>query len=259
MRLQGQVVQPTGSARIQDCVEMVGLFERLQNIQEPRQDRVRLRTRATKHPDSVWSGLELLVGGSAAPVSFEPASLMTARPGPIATEGCPVAGLDLPLVASQFEHVGARLNISGRASMQQALNWASSAIMAGSRRAAFQFWTQLAVCDQLEVEFDLARGLQPKYVVVQHHQISRFLQTNRHLFGLLLDALDPLMRAFGDSRTPMLDLSVDEDGSATLFCIVPTAKTLEDARASLNRFDEAWWLKRVKQAKGVLNFDFELT
>jgi hypothetical protein len=78
------------------------------------------------------------------------------------------------------------------------------------------------------------------------------------LRGLLLLAREPLNTAFGDKTVKNLSMVRDDEGFETLFCLVMTAGTMQDARQALRRFDQQWWLAHSRQVSGKLNFDFEL-
>jgi hypothetical protein len=73
-----------------------------------------------------------------------------------------------------------------------------------------------------------------------------------------LHATDPLIQAFGEAAIRNLTLITDDEGYQTLFCLIMVSGALEEARSSLEQFDQQWWLTRCGQAAGRLNFDFEL-
>jgi hypothetical protein len=72
------------------------------------------------------------------------------------------------------------------------------------------------------------------------------------------EAREPLTRAFGEATVKKLTLVEDDEGFVTLFCLILTPWSLEEAQRELNSFDESWWLAHAYEAYGKLNFDFEL-
>lgn len=96
-----------------------------------------------------------------------------------------------------------------------------------------------------------------EYVFEDRPAVSRFI-IEHGLRGLLSQAAQPLRRAFGDSAIRSLRLVTDDEGSATLFCLVMVPGDLARANRALERFDRDWWLARCDLRAGLLNFDFEL-
>jgi hypothetical protein len=101
------------------------------------------------------------------------------------------------------------------------------------------------------------RTLEQAYVLEDRSAILAFIRQNG-LLELLLEACGPLTSAFGEAAVKKLALVEDDEGSVTLFCLIPFPGGLEEARRALNSFDESWWLARSGQLGGKLNFDFDL-
>ena len=99
--------------------------------------------------------------------------------------------------------------------------------------------------------------LERTYVLEDRSAIPTFIKRNR-LLDLLLEAQGPLASAFGEATKKKLTLVEDDEGFVTLFCFIQFPGTLDKARRALNSFDESWWLARTDEARGKLNFDFEL-
>jgi hypothetical protein len=95
------------------------------------------------------------------------------------------------------------------------------------------------------------------YVWEDRPSILRFIDENR-VRGLLLDAHDALDNAFGKDAIKSLSLVRDDEGFDTLVCLVRTPSDLEIATRALQEFDERWWLARSVEARGKVNFDFDL-
>jgi hypothetical protein len=100
-------------------------------------------------------------------------------------------------------------------------------------------------------------GLEAVYVIKECAAVAGFIQENR-LRGILLQATEPLNTAFGDAAIKTLTLLRDDEGFDTLFCLVMVPGDMLEARRALRSFDQRWWLARSAQAKGRLNFDFQL-
>jgi hypothetical protein len=103
----------------------------------------------------------------------------------------------------------------------------------------------------------VAIGLDDAYVLERRAAVIDFIEEN-HLKNLLLQARDPLNAAFGGKAVKTLSLIRDDEGFDTLFCLVITTGSVQEARRALKEFDQSWWLARADQANGRLNFDFEL-
>ena len=101
------------------------------------------------------------------------------------------------------------------------------------------------------------KRLEDAYVIDDRLAVAAFIERNR-LRGLLLQARDPLNAAFGGDVPKKLALIDDDEGFCTLFCLIPVAGDMHEARLALRSFDQHWWLAHSEQAAGRLNFDFEL-
>lgn len=101
------------------------------------------------------------------------------------------------------------------------------------------------------------KGLEEAYVIEGRPAVDSFIKNNR-LRGLLLQAINPLDRAFGKAAIKSLMLACDDEGAQTLYCLITISSDLHSARRALAVFDHEWWLKYCGLAAGQLNFDFEL-
>ncbi|MGO9271641.1 MAG: hypothetical protein ACLQOO_15485 [Terriglobia bacterium] len=100
-------------------------------------------------------------------------------------------------------------------------------------------------------------GLKRAYQIEDYREVAAFVEQNQ-LRRLLLEARGPLRDAFGPGAIKTLRLVRDGEGFETLFCLVMVSGEARKARRALRSFDEHWWLARLEQAGGKLNFDFEL-
>lgn len=101
------------------------------------------------------------------------------------------------------------------------------------------------------------KELDEVYVFEERTAVAAFIERNR-VRGLLLQARDPLITAFGEATVKRLSLIEDDEGFDTLFCLIAVSGDIHEARRALRSFDQRWWLARSGQAAGKLNFDFEL-
>jgi hypothetical protein len=99
--------------------------------------------------------------------------------------------------------------------------------------------------------------LRSAYVISDAAKIESFIEANQ-LTEILVQAIEPIKRTFGESRTRTLTVLEDDEGSRTLFCLVAFPGSLDKAEEALDSFDRDWWLKNVRRYGSKLNFDFEL-
>jgi hypothetical protein len=104
---------------------------------------------------------------------------------------------------------------------------------------------------------DITKGLERAYIIEHHSSVAAFILRHR-LHGLLLDAIAPLNRTFGESAIKVLTLVRDDEGSENLYCLIMTPGDLAAARQHLRTFDEEWWIEHSVISAGKLNFDIEL-
>jgi len=99
--------------------------------------------------------------------------------------------------------------------------------------------------------------LERAYVTEDAAKVGSFVEQNR-LTDILIAAVEPLKKTFGETLTRTLTLVEDDEGSRTLFCFVAFPGALDEAQKALDSFDRGWWLRNVKEFGPKLNFDFEL-
>jgi hypothetical protein len=103
----------------------------------------------------------------------------------------------------------------------------------------------------------LIERLSHEYAIGESTKVLGFIQRNQ-LADVLIDAVEPIKKAFGESLTRRLTLAEDDEGSRTLFCLVKFPGSLEQAQQALRSFDRNWWLENARDFGSKLNFDFEL-
>jgi hypothetical protein len=102
------------------------------------------------------------------------------------------------------------------------------------------------------------RTLYQHYVILDNSSaLIELFEAEPALYQLLIDAVAPLRRAFGDKRVIHIRVqSSDED--SILKVAVQLPPTFEgDPERALRSFDEAWWLHNCHRSGGVLVFDYE--
>ena len=95
------------------------------------------------------------------------------------------------------------------------------------------------------------------YLIDDSDLVTHFIDDNG-LRGILLEAQEHLSAIFGNDAIKTLTLVRDDEGFDALFCLIRVTGEMEEAREALRDFDRQWWLARVGQVAGKLNFDFEL-
>ena len=99
--------------------------------------------------------------------------------------------------------------------------------------------------------------LRSAYVISNDVKVGSFIEQN-HLTDVLLQAIEPIKKAFGEPRSRKLAVLEDDEGSRTLFCLVAFSGSLDEAKKALDSFDRDWWLRNAGKFGSRLNFDFEL-
>jgi len=109
----------------------------------------------------------------------------------------------------------------------------------------------------------LVRGPKPierlrsAYVISNVAKVGSFIEENQ-LTDVLVQAIEPIKKAFGESRSRKLAVLEDDEGSRALFCLVAFPGSLNEAQKALDSFDRDWWLRNAGEFGSKLNFDFEL-
>jgi|WetSurMetagenome_2_1015567.scaffolds.fasta_scaffold319373_2 hypothetical protein len=103
------------------------------------------------------------------------------------------------------------------------------------------------------------RLIESLYGFKDRNAVREFVHIHSDLAGLLVEAYDPLIEAFGPSQKVQLSVVRDPeiDDRVGLFGAILTRLTAADAMTRLEKFDEIWFLRQLKQLKGLLTFDLE--
>jgi hypothetical protein len=103
------------------------------------------------------------------------------------------------------------------------------------------------------------RDLQRHYTILDDDDtMTGLLAEEPALYSLLIDAIVPLQRAFGDRRLVYIRIqSCDEDSLLKVAIRLP-ANFGGDPECALQAFDEEWWLNNCHRSGGTLVFDYEM-
>ena len=103
------------------------------------------------------------------------------------------------------------------------------------------------------------RVLHRHYTILDDSRvITGLLEEEPALYSLLIDAVAPLQRAFGDRRLVYIRVqSCDEDSLLKVVIRLP-ANFGGDPECALQAFDREWWLNNCHRSGGALVFDYEM-
>lgn len=103
------------------------------------------------------------------------------------------------------------------------------------------------------------RTLQQHYVILGGDRpMIEFLEQKPALFSLLIEAVRPLQRAFGEERVFHVRMLHSDDDSLLKVAVRLPADFDDDAEAALRSFDLDWWLGCCHRSGGALVFDYEI-
>lgn len=94
------------------------------------------------------------------------------------------------------------------------------------------------------------------YHIPEPEVVYSFLERNTFLIDILLEAIPQLYDYFGTDVEIDLILRTDpEESYQKLFGYLRCSKSVDEAQASLDAFDDAWFLEHISSTKGCLNFN----
>jgi hypothetical protein len=102
-------------------------------------------------------------------------------------------------------------------------------------------------------------ALHQHYTILDDDRVvTGLLEEEPALYSLLIGAVAPLQRAFGDRRLVYIRVqSCDEDSLLKVVVRLP-ANFGGDPECALQAFDEEWWLNNCHRSGGTLVFDYEM-
>lgn len=97
------------------------------------------------------------------------------------------------------------------------------------------------------------------FYTFRDEEITSILITNPGLIYLLLEAHIHLKYIFGDQIKLALEVSpiCEENCQKTILACIISPSEKGSVLNKLTQFDENWWLNRIAETKGLLNFDLE--
>ncbi len=114
---------------------------------------------------------------------------------------------------------------------------------------------------QTQIQRDLTaqlRILQRHYTIVDSDRyVSELLEDDPTLFGLLVEAVEPLQLSFGKKR--ILHIRVQRFDDDTLLKVaVQLPPDFPGPEEALKSFDSEWWMNNCQRSTGTLLFDYEI-
>jgi hypothetical protein len=106
---------------------------------------------------------------------------------------------------------------------------------------------------------DIERALETFFMFGDRKEVLHFLAQHRWLVDLLLQASERLIAIFGFDCPKMLQVFDDEEEFKTLFCLLVIKGDPTPRFEGLEEFDRNWWLSHCGEARGLLNFDIEIS
>jgi len=89
-------------------------------------------------------------------------------------------------------------------------------------------------------------------------EIKRFVEEHPHLFPILMEAKEQIISVFGNKIKICLELHHDpEEAWDELFIVIKSPYSPKKAIELENRLSESWFLRRMRDTKGDLNFSEE--
>lgn len=116
---------------------------------------------------------------------------------------------------------------------------------------------------QTRANRDLAgqlRTLQKYYTILDSERVViELLEEEPALFTLLVEAMRPLQKAFGEKRLLHIRVQYSDDDSLLKVAVqLPANFGNDQAEQALRSFDKEWWLKNCHRSGGSLVFDYEI-
>lgn len=94
------------------------------------------------------------------------------------------------------------------------------------------------------------------YSLRNHEEVLNFLNNNVPLIDILLDAFPELQLYFGADVKVDLVLRTDpEELYQELFGYIKASRSIDETHASLEEFDDHWFLDHLDATRGLLNFN----
>lgn len=100
--------------------------------------------------------------------------------------------------------------------------------------------------------------LESKYTFENPMDVKRFLLANKYLIEIIFEAHRQIKRMFGEEITLFLELHCDpEEGWDELFIVIKSPYSAEKAVEFERKLFDEWFIHRIQDTKGKLNFTEE--
>lgn len=94
------------------------------------------------------------------------------------------------------------------------------------------------------------------YSIHDYEEVLNFVKKNVFLIDILLDAFPKLQKYFGmDVKVDLVLRTDPEEYYQELFGYIKTSRSIDESHASLEEFDDHWFLDRLNATRGLLNFN----
>ncbi|MBI5208124.1 MAG: hypothetical protein HY934_10110 [Candidatus Firestonebacteria bacterium] len=106
--------------------------------------------------------------------------------------------------------------------------------------------------------FEDIKILKIQYSFKEEKEIEIFLDNNKFLIEILIEAKNKIINIFRQNVELLLELHKDyEEDFEELFIIIKAFYSPEEMITLANKLDEAWFLNRMDDTKGKLNITVE--
>ncbi len=100
-------------------------------------------------------------------------------------------------------------------------------------------------------------SLQQSYIILDSDEsVREILRKEPMLAALLIEAVEPLKKAFGSRQIQMRPQVTDDDSFLKIAVQLPA--NFPAPETALLSFDSAWWLNNCHRSSGALVFDYEI-
>lgn len=87
-------------------------------------------------------------------------------------------------------------------------------------------------------------------------RVKEFIEEHSYLTHILIESYELIIRFFGSGCYLELAVTTDpEEGFKELFVYIKTALPVDEALQKLDNFDDQWFLDKMSDTKGKLNFN----
>jgi hypothetical protein len=97
------------------------------------------------------------------------------------------------------------------------------------------------------------KGLEQSYEIIDSIEIRTFIFNNPFLIGILNEAHNKIRKIFGEKIRINLEMQLDpEENYEELFIVIRSFFSAKKARRLMDRLDDEWFLKIMRDTRGKL-------